>query len=1318
MNRFGKRLPSLALLLWLLISLVGCQKLFSEFRIDDSAFAPPPITVNPNKGLYTTEWGGQARFTIVLEHEPTADVTIVLSSNNTNEGTVSPSSVTFNKDDWKAPQVITVTGVDDTIADPNKKYKIVTAPAVSEDPSFNGKNAIDLELVNVDNETAGITVVPRSGLVTSEGGAQDTFTVVVNSPPSADVSIDLTSDTPGEGTVSPANLLFTTVNWMAPQLVTVTGMDDDVKDPEHKYKINITSKSDDPNYARVAPISVEVTNDDNESAGVTVDLVTGIDAADPHLLRTGENLDTATFTVVLKAQPKGDVTIPVSSDTPSEGTASPESLKFTVDNWSAPQVVTVTGVDDDGRADGDQPYLIVLGTPVTDDADYAALERTEVPVRNTDDEKPQFTLTLLSGIDPNDRNKLVTSEERTTATFSLAVTSRPAGTVTVSIVSGMPTEAEVSPKLLTFTTDNWRSPQVVSVTGLDDEVQDGSPLFYVTTTVVRTEDPGYALDPPDVQVTNQDNDSAGVTVVLVKGTDPLNSNKLVTEEKGTTATFTVALKSQPTADVTISLSNNTPKEGSLWTSSLTFTSENYRAPQPITVAGVDDKIFDGNQPYTITVGPAKSSDANYDGKFMSQVQVTNLDDDTADFIVNPLSGLSTSEDATSASFTIRLQSQPTADVKIGISSSNPAEGRPNVSSVTFTDANWNANQTVTVTGQDDDGAQDGSPSYKILLAAAESGDPNYNAKDPPDVTLTNIDNDTAGFNVTPTSGLLTSEGGGKATFTIALRSKPVHSASPGSAVSVKFTLTSSKTSEGNVSPASLTFTDVNWRSAQTVTVTGVDDEIADGPQPYLITMGLAQSTDQNYNNHKPSDVSVINNDDDSARLVITPVPSQTPLQTSEKAGKATFSVALNSLPTDDVTFTLTSLDMTEGTVSPATLKFTATNGKTAQVVTVTGVNDDLADGDQQYAVRLSNGVSSDPNYSGKFGVDLPFLNVDDDIANVNVLGASGLHTSELKPGTATFSVVLNSQPTASVSIALSSSNTLEGTVSPAMLTFTSSNWSTAQTVTITGADDQVADGPQSYRVRLANAVSDDPKYSGKFATQVDVQNDDDDQVGYDVSSPSGSQTTEAGGQVTFSVKLKSKPANASTVTLGLSIKNDKEGTVSPSSLVFTTDDWNTAHPVTVTGVDDKKADLNVAYQVEFMADAMYGAPAPSPITLTNVNDDVIGVQVNSTTCATTPGTTATFTINLTSQPTANVTIALSSDAMTAGTVSPDSVTFTPTGTGIWDVPQTVTVTGQTGTAGTMTPYNIITADASAPGETTGYNGYSMIADVMCTNTVP
>ena len=216
MNR-GARLTWALALASLLTALAGCQAIFGDFRIDDSAFGPRtgPIVLSPVKGLYTTEWGGQATFTIVLDRQPTADVTVGLSSSDTGEGRVTPDSVTFNQDDWKAPQVVTVTGIDDSIRDPNQPYKIITAPAVSDDPFFNGKNPIDLDLVNVDNDSAGITVVPRAGLVTSEAGGQDTFTVVLNSEPKNDVTIALTSSNTMEGTVSPESLVFTPRNWRA-----------------------------------------------------------------------------------------------------------------------------------------------------------------------------------------------------------------------------------------------------------------------------------------------------------------------------------------------------------------------------------------------------------------------------------------------------------------------------------------------------------------------------------------------------------------------------------------------------------------------------------------------------------------------------------------------------------------------------------------------------------------------------------------------------------------------------------------------------------------------------------------------------------------------------------------------------------------------------------------------------------------------------------------------------------------------------------------------------------------------------------------------
>ncbi len=98
----------------------------------------PGISVSPTSGLVTDEAGGTVTFDVSLAWEPTADVTIALSSSDTSEGTVNPASVTFTPANWDTPQTVTVTGVDDADTDRNVNYSIVTAAATSTDPDFDG----------------------------------------------------------------------------------------------------------------------------------------------------------------------------------------------------------------------------------------------------------------------------------------------------------------------------------------------------------------------------------------------------------------------------------------------------------------------------------------------------------------------------------------------------------------------------------------------------------------------------------------------------------------------------------------------------------------------------------------------------------------------------------------------------------------------------------------------------------------------------------------------------------------------------------------------------------------------------------------------------------------------------------------------------------------------------------------------------------------------------------------------------------------------------------------------------------------------------
>ena len=768
----------------------------------------------------------------------------------------------------------------------------------------------------------------------------------------------------------------------------------------------------------------------------------------------------------------------------------------------------------------------------------------------------------------------------------MVLTAQPTADVTIGLISSDTTEGTVSAGSLTFTTANWNVPQTITVTGVHDALDDGDIAYDIVTTPASSSDSSYnGLSTGNVSVTNTDDDEAGITVTPTSG--------LITTEAGGTATFTIALTSQPTADVTIGLTSNDTTEGTVSPSSLTFTASNWNIARIVTVTGVDDVVDDGDVPFGISTAPATSGDPNYDLFDAANVLVTNTDNDVTGFAVTPTSGLTTTEAGGTATYTVALTSQPSADVRIAVSSSNTAEGTVAPASLTFTSVNWNVPQTVTVTGVND-AVDDGDIAYSSVNAPATSADATYNGVDPLDVAVINADGDTAGIIVTPTFGRITTEGLGTTNFAVRLLAQPT--------ADVTIGLSSDDTTEGTVSPSSLTFTAVNWNTAQIVTVTGVDDFLDDGDIVYHIVTAAAISSDVNYSALDPDDVPVTNTDDDTAGIIVTPTSG---LTTTEAGGTATFTVVLTTLPTADVTITLVSSNPAEGTVSPASLVFTSVNGRVAQTVTVTGVNDALDDGDIPYSI-VTAASSADVLY-GITVADVAVTNTDDDAAGVTVSPTSGLITTEAG-GTATFTVTLTSRPTADVSIALSSDDVTEGTVSPASVTFTSTNWNTAQTVTITGVDDSVVDADVGYHIVTAAATSADSAYAGLAVSDISVTNTDNDSAGVTVSPTSGLTTTEAGGTATFTVVLASRPT--ADVTIGLSSGDTTEGTVSPATITFTSENWNVAQTATVTGVDDALVDANIGYNIvtapATSADVAYAGLNASDVAVTNTDNDSVG----------------------------------------------------------------------------------------------------------------
>lgn len=645
-------------------------------------------------------------------------------------------------------------------------------------------------------------------------------------------------------------------------------------------------------------------------------------------LGTTEVGSMATFDVVLATAPIADVTIGLSSNDVTELSVGTGSLIFTPANWNMPQSVTVTGVDD-GVADGNVMSTIDVAAAVSADPAYDGVDGPDVMITNFDDESPNIL------ISPN--QAVVTEAGATNVMISVQATTPPVDDVIVSFVPTNPAEIAVTPSVVL--PSGSTAVQMITISAVDDGVLDGDIDSMITVTASSAGDAVYdSINPIDILATTLDNEGAAVLVSPTAG--------LVTTEAGGTDTFDVVLGAMPSADVSIGVSSDNVAEGTTNVASLVFTAANWDIPQTVTVTGVDDDIDDGDQAYQILLAAATSMDSAFNGIDPDDVMVSNLDDDTAGISVTPTIGLLTSEAGGSDNFSVVLNTQPTADVSVGISSSDPSEGTVNVANLTFTSANWDTPQTVTVTGVDDD-IDDGDLAYLIVTAAAASADGQYNGLDPADVGVVNTDDDNAGISVTPTVGLVTSEAGASDSFVVVLNSEPTASVSVG--------ISSSDPSEGTVSVASLNFTNANWDTPQTVTVTGVDDAAVDGDVAYTILTAAATSADTAYNGIDPADVAVSNQDDDSAGLSINDV------SVTEGTGgntTATFSVTLDvavagGFSVDFATANGSATAPADYASNSGSLNFVGNAGE-MQTIDVSIVTDSSAEPDENYTVDLSN----------------------------------------------------------------------------------------------------------------------------------------------------------------------------------------------------------------------------------------------------------------------------------------------------------------------------------------------------------------------------
>ena len=97
-------------------------------------------------------------FSVVLRSEPTANVTLTLSDNDSTEVTASPTSLSFSSGNWSVAQWITLTGKDDTVSDDNQTVLLTLTPS-SGDSKYNSSSlAQTLTVTTIDDDAPYVAI--------------------------------------------------------------------------------------------------------------------------------------------------------------------------------------------------------------------------------------------------------------------------------------------------------------------------------------------------------------------------------------------------------------------------------------------------------------------------------------------------------------------------------------------------------------------------------------------------------------------------------------------------------------------------------------------------------------------------------------------------------------------------------------------------------------------------------------------------------------------------------------------------------------------------------------------------------------------------------------------------------------------------------------------------------------------------------------------------------------------------------------------------------------------------------------------------------
>ena len=804
-------------------SLHGVAPVAVQVTDDETASTGVSLSVNPtavSEGAGGTTVTVRAALNGAPRTSPTAvTVAVGKTGDSATEGTdyetVGGLTVTIPPGLTSATETFTLTPIDDVIGESDETITVSGT-------TNSGLTVTDAELRITDDETAstGVTLSVNPPTV-SEGAGRTTVTVRAalngaarSRSTAVTVAVGKTGDSATEGTdyetVGGLTVTIPAESTSGTATFTLIPVDDDIDESDETITVSGTTRSG----LTLTPTALTVTITDDDERGVTVTptALTLTEGGDPN--------DVNTYTVVLRSEPTGPVSITLAVTGDSDVTASTETLRFTTSNWDMPKTVTMSAAED---PDTVEDTAMVAHTP--SGADYAGVTAASVSVMVPDDDTASTAVTLnlspgmvSEGVGGSGRPVTVTGRLNGAPRMSPTV-------VTLSVAGGTAAVGAdftaVDSFTLTIPAESTSGTATFTLIPVDDDIDERDE----TITVSGTTSSGLTLTPTELTVTIVDDETTSTRVAL-----SVNPARVSEGAGGTTVTVRAALNGaarlgSTAVTVAVGETGDSATEGTDYETvdglTVTIPEESTSGAATFRLTPTDDAIREGVETISVTGTTSVS------GLTVTDAQLSITDNDTPPPPIDPPSS-PRSQTVSFGSSRYRVREGETVEVTIRLSLARA--GR----------------LTIPLTAKNEDGASDDDYSgvpKKVVFDGGETvatftftavtddvdertervtlgfgalpSSVNVATRSTAEVTIEDvtIEDDRRGVRITPFA--LEVMEGGRETYTVVLESAPTG----------PVTVTVEGAAEDvTAAPESLVFTPSNWSTAQTVTVTAAEDE--------------------------------------------------------------------------------------------------------------------------------------------------------------------------------------------------------------------------------------------------------------------------------------------------------------------------------------------------------------------------------------------------------------------------------------------------------------------------------------------------------------